>query len=426
MGKPPNGTGGCPWEAHIEYSGNSNCARAFAQEMWDTMGMSLPAAGAVAGAAVGVCGCAYVATQLDDSNESHRGKGRRHDGAGSAESGHSRRNTGFDRDHGVHLDTSVSRDITGIDLRDGDTVIHSTKLTDLHAGEKLDLRSELGVTNDLSSSSAQPGSRSFNGENRFDVQMQGSVVLAESPDATKGQRLLRGDSYVISPENHHGFYNQSGTFTVPKELDGKTVYLNTVAHAELEDAPGTIPENLYNRERANMVDLGGQPILTVDEGHNGLDVVRHAPDAPAGERMHAGGPDETFAIRGPESDTAKHPLASVMSIPLGRVEAGEVIDAQAWVKGYNPTSKPSLLSGEVILADSPGATEGASVSEHGGTNIPVGETGVIHHNGAIVVRNDMDSAYLNFVSGSGGGGDLINVLKGQGEMNAVRYRPNNA
>jgi hypothetical protein len=325
------------------------------------------------------------------------------------------------------VDSKGQNGLIGLDLRQGDTVVHSVKLEDVRAGERFDVMSELGVTNDLASYTDQPGAKYDNrfGKYRFDVNLDGRVVLADKPGATEGQVIADGGTERVSRENHHDFYTQDGTFTAPDEMHGKDMYVNLVASAEPADAKH-IPQNLHNIDRPNMVDLGGKPLLTIDEGHNRTEVVRRPPGSPDPKTYDGSAPSRDFIITNAPTPYSPHEKFVVMSQKVGPLEKGDVIVADGTIHGENRVPAHTLIGGHIELGSSPKELDARQITQHGGFNIPAGvKTGELRHVGAYKVENDAERAWVNYVAMTAAGGgyqDALRVLKDRGGMTVQHYR----
>jgi len=322
------------------------------------------------------------------------------------------------------------KDLVGIDLQAGPQVAYSVPVEQLRAGEQLRSSMQLAVTNDVVSEEAAPGAIDWNGEHRYEVDAEARVIFADSPLATTGVELSRGTPFAVDPDTHHALDTQTAAYDVPRSLDGRSGYVNVVVDANV--AGGVGPSETYTPERENMVDLGGRPLLTVDQGHGGIDLVRLPAAASTAQVAHsATGPvSTTSSVGGPSIVSGDHPKLVALSMPLGALSRNEILEAQASVGVSNLAALPTLAKGELVLGDSPTDTDGPEVAAGHGTNLAPGAQGQeLRHVGAYRVKQSMDDAYLNYVVTSGYvgansvDGGALQVLAGAGGIDLTRYSP---
>jgi len=335
--------------------------------------------------------------------------------------------------------TPSSRDeqVRGVGLGGQQTVVYSVSLKNLYAGEKIHVLSELGVTNDVASRTSSPGSINWNGEHRYNVGLNGKLILAGTADATHGTMITNAQGTQVSPNNHHGLYVQNGTIVVGNRLDGRDAHINLVAAAHIVGADGAVPHDTYTPHRPNMVNLHGKAQLTVDKGSGGVDVVRVATGSPNHNgytrRQQTSRPAlHSQRVEGPAHvGSAPHPKVVALSMPLGHVKRNEILKTKATVRVKNRAAIPTLAGGQLILTNSPASTDGTSVSHRHGTNIGAQQDNFgLTHEGVARAHREYQHAYLNYVLYSGGPGSFrfphngaLEVRKGEGAIHVTRYVP---
>jgi hypothetical protein len=343
-----------------------------------------------------------------------------------------------DRQPKVQVKRDRDEDATSITLAGGPQVAYSVPVEDLQEGELLQVLSQLGATNDLTSESPAPGSTIYGGLIRYPVDLHPRIVFGKNPDSTRGVELVDGRKHTLSPDEHHGVYVDDGRIKIGKELAGKDGYINLVVDAGVRGGSG--PER--SSWLPGMEEQPGVPSLDIDDGHGGLDVLRIPAEGPgaagyAVQKLSGDPVKRAHRIAGPADGVGgdqPHPKTAVVSLPLGALRRGEIIDARASAAVNNLAPQPTLAAGELLITDSPSSTEAiagwAKVTESHGTNIAPGDDGyVIERQGALKIRKNVPEAYLNLAVSSGyvGAtmvpGGALELRPGSGGIQATRYTP---
>lgn len=325
---------------------------------------------------------------------------------------------------GRHL-TSTGDAADRIELDGRPTVVHSVKIPDAKAGEALDGYAELALTNDVTTADSREGARRWQDSWRYDVRVGSRLVLATSPDATSGIPVDGRSEELITPQQHHGAPTSNGRVVVPDSLDGKDLYLNVVADATTPDGPA--PTDCVEGSSRHSV-YGDACVLGVDKRDGRAGVVRLdgdddvTTDSTRDVRLDA----MPFPDPQPESNWPRH---VALSLPLGDVAKGEVLEGVGRIGFRNPYDMPALVTGELVLADSPDATDGLKVSTFQGENVQPGDTNVLAKRGAIEAPHHLERAFLNYVVRTGAGATAENpggempVEPGTGELTVKRLAP---
>jgi hypothetical protein len=308
-------------------------------------------------------------------------------------------------------------------------VIHSVPIKDAQAGERIMVRSELAATNDVATDHAQEGGKLWKAEHRYDVGIGTEIVLTEKPGQKTGTAIGERSEQVISPQQHHAIQNADGEIIIPEELAGKDLFVNVVADAVTQD--GKPPKDCYPRLSSKGAIPDGECALTLDPGDGMTHVTRIAPDAPEPERLDSGeGAEKISSIPFPKPAIPQHdpmPRHVALSVPVGDVKKGEVLDVQSQIAFKSGVDMPTLVTGELVLTNDPQGTDGKAVSDFQGQNIPPGEEATYHKNGTYKVEKSMKDAYVNLVLRTGAAGALYNpggelpVVENSGRMTVDRY-----
>ena len=217
-----------------------------------------------------------------------------------------------------------------IALNHGWTVLASTRAT-LHAGDVILTQGDFELTNDIVSLGPPSG-------RRFDVTVSLRSILAATPHSVRGLSLTDPVSTLITWREHHFTFTPAGRFAVPRDLDGRTMYISVVAAATLHSPPARCRDPYADRRIACAV--------TVDRQLNQLgvlDIPRRTGTASPRTPAFAGASLPTPLLGQPDYGRRTVVWSSA---PL-TFRAGEIIDVSARLR-----LSATALSGGIQLPGS--------------------------------------------------------------------------
>lgn len=339
----------------------------------------------------------------------------------------------------VSRSTSSGEQATGLPLDGTKEVVYSTPVGKLEQGDELVTRLELGMTNDVASRTRQDGaleSAYDTSEYRYDTQVEGKLIVGDSPDDTTGPELVDERGRVVSPRQHHGSLQMGGTTRIDEQLaTDRPAYVNFVADGRV---PGNDrgPKECHSRSTTTYdgaSDFGDDCELTVDEDHGQLHALKLTPGAGpfTHSRDSVSGSDGADSIACP-SGPGSWPDVDVqdqvvMSLPVGDVEKGEILDVRGMVRAQNELDGSVLLRGGLILADGPQRIGGEAISSSHGENVLAGESLDYGRQGTIEIQHDAKDQYVNFIAYAGlrgcEKGSKLDVDQAKGSIEVDRYTP---
>ena len=324
--------------------------------------------------------------------------------------------------------------------------VRSVPLGTIKSGETIKALSEAEVTNDLVTKDAS-------GNNVYhDVTVEATLIIATSPTATTGLEVAEAEGTTVTPQVHHGTFEQSGSFRASQNYSGR--YVNLVMWA-------SSPENLtqcWTFPRAALPnpqqprDCGVD--VYYDRGH--LSVLR---DAPSNAATSGATPFSVQQFDGPSVPEASptdapitygsQPAQLIVALarPVGTLKKGEILTAHSelQVDARNAvrsnTSCNVMVASRLFLSPSPSDLSGAvAIGTEGGQNftgrgdrqIKTLEQGIVPSSGTYKLTQDYTSpmyvALRVWTLGNSacelyGNGIRVQFSQPQSFMHVMRYRP---
>jgi hypothetical protein len=312
--------------------------------------------------------------------------------------------------------------ICHLDVRGTQLVVQSLHVPGLSEGDVVKLRGEMGYTNDVATLQPQAGSSKYKDENRYTVEVNASLIQSKVDKSVVGQQLAAG-STKTTPMAHHGVVGVFGEMTFRPEAGE---FFHFLASSRVVGNPNPTGVAKRKNENARAPAPSDDPFLYVEQGSNRtkLDVLilKMGWENFFSSREIRSLPDEIKEV-----SVRRGNRYVVVSLSLGAVNAGEVIDVEGKLRVISRRKDgPQLATGEIVLSSSPQSVYGDSITIKFGENLAPNSSGTIQRSGAIRVTKDYPQAWINFVANtmsdlnSDGYYDVIRAGSG---VKVTRYTP---
>jgi hypothetical protein len=302
-----------------------------------------------------------------------------------------------------------------VDLFSNPTLIQSVQVQGLKSGDQVLLRAGTGYTNDVATRSPEKGSTRYKDENRYVVKVAGDI-LQSFGSSIEGVSLGRDVSQTDYVE-HHGVTVIQGA-----ALIGNPSWnvFNLVLRAKLVGGPA--PRNVIPRRdnETRPIAPGGIPSVFMEPGNarTKLDVL-----------VLSQGWESSY-IQSKGKSTRKNIKTTKIlrngryvgiSLPLGPVRAGEIIDASSDIHCTAISNSPQLCTHQIVLSDTPMQIGGDAISFKFGKNVPSKQTSQFQYHGALTAKMDYPyGAYLNVLMNTMADDSIPGYIKLE-NTSSVRY-----
>lgn len=277
-----------------------------------------------------------------------------------------------------------------VDLFGTPSLIQSLQVLGLATGDVVFVRAGVGYTNDLATSAIQKGSVRYKNENRYTVNIEGSIKQSSRPGISGA--VISKDAVNTDFVQHHGFTSLRGAGQIS---DPTNNIFNFVLRGNVVGGPTPKLAVRRNNQKATPPAPGGVPSVFMEPGsaRTKLDVL-----------IFSRGWESSFiksnlrSSRGHVRATRVNRNARVIgiSVPLGLVKAGEIFDAATEITCTAVSDSPQLCTHQVLLTDSELSDFGEELTIRFGKNVPPRGTSTFQFYGALTAqRNYPTGAYLN-------------------------------
>ncbi len=281
---------------------------------------------------------------------------------------------------------------TWVNLFDMPTLIQSLQVKGLSVGDRVFVRAGTGYTNDLATKKAEAGSSKYKGDNRYTVQIVGTVRQSTNVGVTG--LVIAKDARNTDFVQHHGFSMLQGSAQIS---DPNQNIFNFVLKGKVVGGP--TPKIAIGRINQNSTPIApnGVPSIFMEKGpaRTKLDIL-----------VLSLGWESAFVKSNYQSDRSHIRRTRItrngtfvgISYPLGLVRAGDIFDASTNIDCTAVSDSPQLCTHTVVLTDAEDSTEGEEVTIRFGKNVPPRETANFRFFGALTASKDYSAgAFLNVV-----------------------------
>lgn len=282
---------------------------------------------------------------------------------------------------------------TWVNLFDIPTLIQSLQVKGLSVGDRVFVRAGTGYTNDLSTKKAEAGSSKYKGENRYTVQIAGTVRQSANLGVTG--LVIAKDARNTDFVQHHGFTMLQGSAEISNPYQN---VFNFVLKGKVVGGP--TPKLAIGRNNPNSTPPApdGLPSIFMEKGpaRTKLDIL-----------VLSLGWESAFVKSNYQSNRSHIRNTKItrngafvgISYPLGLVRAGDIFDVSTSIDCTAMSDSPQLCTHFVVLTDAEDSTEGEEVTIRFGKNVPPRETANFRFFGALTAAKDYSAgAFLNVVA----------------------------